>query len=125
MMGTTVGILGKRFSFVLTGLGLAATLAGCPPDPVAPSASFSAAPREGTAPLTVHFTDTSTVGSNPLDGYAWDFGDGTHAGLKNPTHVYTTPGEYTVTFTVSAGELSDTETKTAHIEVTAEGEGEG
>ncbi len=44
--------------------------------PGGPVAAFSAAPLSGTAPLTVQFTDQSTV-TGPLT-YAWDFdNDGT------------------------------------------------
>jgi PKD repeat protein len=49
-------------------------------------------------------------GSTDADGdalsYAWDFGDGTSATGRAPTHVYTGVGIYTVTLAVSDGELS-------------------
>lgn len=78
------------------------------PPPVGPTASFTATPTSGTAPLTVTFTDTSTPGSNPITGWAWDFGDSTTSTLQNPTHTYTTGGTYTVTLVVtdSAAETS-------------------
>ena len=31
----------------------------------------------------------------------WDFGDGTNSTEQNPTHIYTTPGQYTVTENVT------------------------
>lgn len=42
---------------------------------------------------TVRFTNTST-GNNLT--YVWDFGDGNTSTSVNPTHIYTTPGKYTV-----------------------------
>ncbi len=42
--------------------------------------------------LSVSFTDTST-GSL---AWWWDFGDGTFSNNQNPTHVYSTAGNYTV-----------------------------
>ena len=31
--------------------------------------------------------------------HMWDFGDGTTSNLENPSHIYTSPGTYTVTLT--------------------------
>lgn len=47
---------------------------------------------------TVTFTDTST--SNPNEWY-WTFGDGGTSTLKNPSHIYNTPGTYTITLYAS------------------------
>ncbi|MDO5980332.1 PKD domain-containing protein [Flavivirga spongiicola] len=49
---------------------------------------------------SVQFNNTSTGGysndCNVNDGYFWDFGDSTTSTLRDPSHVYTTPGTYTV-----------------------------
>ena len=62
----------------------------------------------------VHFDGTA---STDLDGlvnsYSWDFGDGTTGGGPNPTHVYTEPGVYRVTLTITGdkvGECSNQDT---------------
>lgn len=49
----------------------------------------------GCTPLTVSFTN-----NNPgLLGYSWDFGNGNTSTLENPTpQVYTTPGDYVVSY---------------------------
>ncbi len=72
-------------------------------------ASFVPSRRYGPTPLTVVFTDTSS-GDPPPNSWTWDFNsDGmTDAIGANPTYVYNSPGEYTVTLTVSNGD----ETKT-------------
>ena len=76
-----------------------------------PVASFTLSAATGLAPLTVTFTDTSA--GNPL-AWAWTFGDGTTSTLQNPFHVYTVPGVYNVTLTVTnlAGFASVTKTVT-------------
>jgi PKD repeat protein len=54
------------------------------------------------APSTVKF-----VGSNSYDpdgiitNYLWDFGDGTNSTQANPSHVYSSAGNYTATLLVT------------------------
>src|SRR4051794_30527420 len=64
---------------------------------VKPTASFSASPTSGLAPLSVAFTDTST--GSPTS-WAWNFGDGTTSTLQNPSHSYPA-GTYTVNMTAT------------------------
>jgi trimeric autotransporter adhesin len=92
--------------------------------PVPPTASFSAAPTSGTAPLAVSFTDSSS--GNP-DTWAWDFeNDGTvDSAAQNPSFTYTTPGSYTVKLTVSNTAGSNSLTKTDYITVSPAGGGGG
>jgi PKD repeat protein len=59
-----------------------------------PSASFYAAPTQGTIPLTVKFTGTSGSG---ITSWHWNFGDGASSSDQNPFHTYTKTGIYTVT----------------------------
>ena len=61
----------------------------------------------------VAFTNTSIDGDTNL----WDFGDGNTSSDKEPTHVYFTPGTYTVVHTVrDTITLADsTSTKAIHI----------
>lgn len=57
----------------------------------------NASPSLGCAPLQVNF-------SPPDGGQAfWNFGDGASSPLSSPSHVYTTPGNYTVTFSRTDG----------------------
>jgi len=64
----------------------------------APTASFTASPLEGPAPLTVQFTDTST--GSPTS-WRWQFGDGSTTSKRSPSHTYVAAGTYTVKLTVS------------------------
>jgi PKD repeat protein len=67
-----------------------------------PVAVASAAPTSGAAPLVVAF---SSAGSGDPDGslarYAWSFGNGAASAHANPTYVYTSPGVYTASLTVT------------------------
>lgn len=83
-----------------------------PPQPSV--ADFSGTPTTGSAALTVAFTDLS---SGPPTSWAWDFGDGGTSTLQHPTHVYTTPGPYAVTLTVSNTVGGDGVTKVDYITV--------
>ena len=62
-----------------------------------PVAAFTASPVQGSAPLTVRFTDQSS--GNPTF-YHYNFGDGISMTGPNPEHTYRYPGTYTVTLMV-------------------------
>jgi len=84
------------------------------------TADFSAWPRTGMPPLRVQFSDETTGGAKPYS-YEWDFGDGATSTAKNPTHIYTGVGAYTVTLTVTDDvDDTDPETKYHYIVVVAE-----
>lgn len=65
-----------------------------------PVAKFSATPVIGPAPLTAAFTDLSL--NSPVS-WLWNFGDGQNSTMKNPTHNFTQPGDFTVSLTVKDG----------------------
>ncbi|HEX6882777.1 MAG TPA: PKD domain-containing protein [Planctomycetota bacterium] len=69
-----------------------------------PGAAFRASPTSGSAPLAVQFNDLSTFG---VTAWAWDFGDGGSASVRDPQHVYDQPGTYTVTLAVDGPGGSD------------------
>jgi PKD repeat protein len=84
-----------------------------------PSASFTATPTSGKAPLTVNF-DAS--GSSDPDGdaliYDWDFGDGTLSSGPTGVHIYESAGAYSMSLTVSDG-FGGSDTSSAGISVTS------
>ncbi len=80
-----------------------------------PTASFTAAPRTGLAPLTVTFNNSSTL----AESYLWDYGDGSTSTNSAPTHsyVYDTPGVYTVRLTAYNAYGSNTLTRNNYVQV--------
>jgi PKD repeat protein len=82
--------------------------------PSKPSASFTASPTSGKAPLAVAFTDTS---SGSPTSWSWHFGDGSTSTAQSPQHTYGTPGTYTATLT--ATNSAGSSVATASITVTA------
>ena len=89
-----------------------------PITPISPSfsADFTATPLSGPVPLSVRFTDMSK--GNPAT-YEWNFGDGATSGEKNPIHVYTTPGKYTVKLNIARDSSTGQSERKDYIEVTA------
>ena len=81
-----------------------------------PVTDFVANRTSGMAPLYVGFTDTS---SNNPTSWNWNFGDGTTSTLKNPAHVYTTPGVYTVNLSATNNVGTGFVSKSSFISVSA------
>ena len=72
---------------------------------------FSSDTQTGIAPELITFYNNSTEGE--FLSFSWNFGDGSPVSLEvEPTHVYSTPGVYTVTLTgiQDDGELQEIKT---------------
>ncbi|MGZ8629904.1 MAG: CBM96 family carbohydrate-binding protein [Actinomycetota bacterium] len=82
----------------------------------APTASFTATPTTGTAPLAVNFTDTS---SGSPTSWAWNFGDGGTSASPSPSHTYSTTGTYTATLTVTNTQGSSSTSRLITVSTTA------
>jgi uncharacterized repeat protein (TIGR01451 family) len=80
-----------------------------------PEAAFSALPRIGEAPLVVTFTNQS----EQANSFVWNYGDGQSGATSDPlhTHIYTTPGVYTVTLTAVNSDGTHTLTQAHYIAV--------
>lgn len=66
-----------------------------------PTASVSATPTSGAAPLAVSFTGSGSDPDGTIASYSWIFGDGGTSSLQNPSHTYQSTGNYTATLTVT------------------------
>nr|WP_319537571.1 PKD domain-containing protein [uncultured Methanospirillum sp.] len=72
-------------------------------------ADFKVSTRSGTTPLQVQFTDLS---SGDPTAWKWEFGDGDTDSVQNPVHIYTKPGTYPVSLSISKeGSTSSKEEK--------------
>ncbi len=65
-----------------------------------PLVSFTPVGASGCVPLFVQFKNTSTS-SDPITGYFWNFGDGTTSTLQNPSHTYSSQGNFTVKLVIT------------------------
>ena len=95
-------------------------------EPVGLNAKLKASVRSGEPGLKVQFTDLSTPAPGcTIEEWHWDFGDGDTSDERNPSHVYTREGLFTVTLTVvdSCG-FKDSITMKAYITIAKEKERE-
>src|SRR5674536_197997 len=67
--------------------------------PMYPVANFNTNVTSGYAPLSVQFNDLS----ENANAWNWDFGDGVNSTDQNPTHTFSTAGNYTINLTASNG----------------------
>lgn len=85
------------------------TTVGATSSPIAaPTASCSASPTSGTAPLMVTLIDTST---GSISSRAWTFSDGTTDTAQTVIKTFNTPGSYTATLKVTGPGGSATATQ--------------
>ncbi len=81
-----------------------------------PIVQYNTVTLSGCSPLNVVFEDLSSTASGSV--YSWIFGDNSISNIKNPTHIYTSDGSFTVKEIVTApGGCSDSLIKTGYINV--------
>ncbi|MFS1512197.1 collagenase [Chengkuizengella sp. SCS-71B] len=89
-----------------------------------PVADISA-PSTAIVNETINFSsDGSYDADGTIDFYDWNFDDGTTSTRANPTHTYTTPGNYSVRLTVT-DDQGRTDTTVITIRITEDDKGEG
>lgn len=84
-----------------------------------PAINFKTSDSTGCFPLRAQFTDFSTASAGTSNAsWLWDFGDGTQSAQKNPLHVYTSAGNYTVNVKITNNKgCYAVLSKTAYIKV--------
>lgn len=117
---------GKSILFNLLAIALLSlVLVGCAGDEKAVikknngaiKADFGGEPTSGQSSLAVSFSDRSDLDKKAAT-YEWDFGDGTTSMEENPVHVYTAPGVYTVSLTLTTAKGLIVKTLPDYITVT-------
>ena len=63
---------------------------------VSAGVSFTANILSGPAPLEVDFTSFSFHPDGSFVSWQWDFGDDSSSNDENPTHIYNSPGLFSV-----------------------------
>ena len=75
------------------------------------TARFTPHVTRGPSPLAVWFADHSVR----ADTRVWDFGDGTGSTEVSPAHLFTTPGDVTVTLTVTGVGGTNSSSQVIHV----------
>jgi len=101
----------RKYFFVVLFLILAIFLSGCggsgvttPPitSNQSPTASFTANPTSGVAPLQVFFNASNSYDSDgTIISYAWDFKDGNIGSGETLNHIFSSIGSYNVLLTLT------------------------
>jgi len=63
----------------------------------------------------MQFTDASTS-ALPVTTWQWDFGDGNNSASQNPSHTFSSAGNFIVTLTISDGACNASFSDTVHIQ---------
>jgi len=93
---------GEAHGFLLTNGKIGAVSEPLPVQNQAPVAVASADDYSGKAPLVVTFDSSASDDfDGTIDGYLWNFMDGSSTTEANPVHEFTVPGTYPVTLTVT------------------------
>ena len=85
-----------------------------------PTASFTASTTNAKVDEVITFTNLSVDATT----YAWDFGDGSSSVAMNPTHAFTSAGNYSVTLTATGDGGSNSSTQSITVIAVMTGEWE-
>lgn len=83
-----------------------------------PVVDFTGSDTSGCFPFPVQFTDLSVSQTGSITNYSWDFGDGDTSSLPDPSHTYTSAGNFSVTLKATNNYgCTKTFSKTKYIEI--------
>jgi PKD repeat protein len=85
--------------------------------PLAPEADFDSIPS-GCEPLKISAVNTSLNTGLSGTTYKWEFGDGAVSYAKNPEYLYSDPGSYRITLTVTGPGGTSTKSQVVHVYAT-------
>jgi len=83
---------------------------------VPPKANFSYQPSNPLTTDSIQFMDTSTDADGSIIAWSWSFGDGSTSTQRNPVHMYSDDGNYTVLLNVTDDD-GEKNTKTRFLSV--------
>jgi len=84
-----------------------------------PTAAFSASTVIPCLGDNVVFTDNSTSSGSSIAAWLWDFGDAQTSTSQNPTHLYTSAGDFVAKLTVTDANGCSTTSATMNIHIDA------
>ncbi len=67
-----------------------------------PDVNFIPDQYKGCIDLDIDITNNTSISSTNITSYLWNFGDGNTASQNNPSHTYTTAGNYNVYLTATS-----------------------
>ena len=80
-----------------------------------PTARIAVNPSRPIALQQAAFSDVSVAGSAPIQQWFWEFGDGNTSRQQNPTHTYSTGGNFEVSLYVVSAHGNSTVTQTVTV----------
>jgi len=66
-----------------------------------PTANFTYSPGTPTMNQNISFNDSSIDDNGTIASWDWEFGDGFTSSVQNPSHSFSSQGNYTVSLTVT------------------------
>ena len=98
---TTLTITGEGGEEHQASVTITVSASTTPPPDNGPTAVLSSSTAAGNVPFTVHFDGSGSTSVAPPISFSWVFGDGTTGSGALISHIYTTPGSYQASLTVT------------------------